>query len=196
MLYSLATASGRSRGTGGTIAANVAVFFDRAHWVEFRRGLDACVSRGLARLRMERRGRHFHANHSQRIGSPCTTFAGNLRQDEIRRLVGSPCPGGGGWVQQHGADGGLAEAVWGRGPANAVRSGLADSLGDRGVGAPRVEATQAHGVRRAENRFLLEIARGRTFRFCPNDQVQADSVVRRLLDRSEVTLDRVHGRGP
>jgi hypothetical protein len=185
------TATSTHRGATSAGVAEVAVVFpERVYWVEFRQGVLACVRRKIARLVEEgddallvetpRYGRRLRFSFHEARGLRET-------RDEVGRLIASPAP-----------------PVAVVGSSNTVlTAALADALratgGAEGNHGPVLLIPWATSdlVERAEPDAgpvaLLDIDPGRTFRFCPNNQRQADLVARCLADHDAgATLERAY----
>jgi hypothetical protein len=167
--------------------ADVAVFYPgRSDWFEFRQGIDACVRRGLCRVVQEGDatmilGTPLH--HSIRFSWHQTRGLVETKEQVSRVAMGSP-------------------AVAVVGSTNTVLTvALAEALQDtygtdhRGpvLLVPWATSVQCESPEPgAEPCKLLEIWRGRTFRFCPNNQYEADLLVRCLAEHeAAATLARV-----
>ncbi len=159
------------------VAAEVAVFFpDRRDWAHFRRAVAACVARGLARAvaddddavvvagpKLGRRVR-FAWHGIRGVGETA---------DAVRRLAdGHPAP----------------VAVVGS-STTVLTVALAGPLRDLGPAGPVLLIPWATSVRAGLGGLgsapekLLEIDRGRTFRFCPDNERLANSVVECLVEQ-------------
>lgn len=174
MGYTLAIDGGKRAPSGGSEAAEVAVFFpDRADWLDFRLGITACGRRGLIGIVAEdpdavtvvtpktRRTIRFDWHRAR--GSVET-------HDEIRGLLARANP---------------AVAVVGS-INTALTTYLAEELRTAGKDGPPLlvpwaTSDKAEGDAGSPARpGLLEIYPGGTFRFCLNNRREAELVVRCL----------------
>ena len=161
----------------GAVAAEVAVFFpDRADWSDFRHAVAACVARGLAKGPEESEG-------SIVVGTP-----------RLGRRVRFTWDGTRGVGEARAEVGRLARlaippvAVVGS-STTVLTAALADSLREAGPSGPVLLLPWATASRASgDGPRLLEIDRGRTFRFCPNNDRLADSVVDCLIARDAPKL--------
>jgi len=164
-------------GPGRDASAEVAVFFtDRRDWSHFRRAVEACARRGLCKPVAEaddsivvatpRLGRRV------RFGWHGIRGVGETR-DEVGRIAGAEPP---------------PVAVIGS-STTVLTVALAEPLSEMGPSGPVLlvpwaTAVLAGGPRPGSRPVpLLEIDRGRTFRFCPNNRRLADSVVDCLIEQ-------------
>jgi len=162
-------------GQPGAVAAEVAVFFpDRADWSDFRHAVAACVGRGLAVAAEE--GEDSVVVATPRLGRRVRFTWDGVRgvgeaRAEVARLARRESP---------------PIAVVGS-STTVLTAALADSLREAGPSGPVLLLPWATALRAGreggEGSPLLEIDRGRTFRFCPNNDRLADSVVDCLLSR-------------
>jgi len=180
----------RGPGPGAPGVAEVAVLFpDRADWLDFRRGVDACVRRGLARrigaadgsvtLETPRSGRQVRFSWRGVTGVVGT-------RDEARALAERPDP-----------------PIAVVGSINTVlTAALADQLqttpGRDPARTPLLLIPWATAVLvdrpgpGSGPSALLDLYPGRAFRFCPNNQREADLVVDALTrHEGEATPCRV-----
>ena len=150
----------------------------------------ACVRRGQARLLDDGEDALLveTPRHGRRIQFRFHEVRG-LRETARRDRPagrGSSRPGRGGRVEQHGTDRGPGRCTSDLGRSGREEGpGPAHPLGDLG---PRRSARGRHGPV-----ALLDLDPGRTFRFCPNNQRQADLVARCLADHDDgSTLERAY----
>jgi hypothetical protein len=158
----------------GTI--EVAVFFpDEADWHDFRQGVETCRARGLVRDVREGPGEVVVASprYGRRVRFAWNRAPGRSEtRQEVRRLVAGASPpvavvGSGNTDLTAALAEALREAAEDRGPVLLVP--WASTLDVRPPGGgPAVP--------------LLEIDRGRTFRFCPDNRRAANLVVRCVLN--------------
>lgn len=158
----------------------VAVFYpDRTLWQEFRHGVRACIKKGLATPVEESEGAVVIVTPtSKRLIRFELHGVRGLREtkDEVRRLLErSPPPlafvGSSNTV--------LTEAI-----AEALRA-AAGPEGGKGpvLLVPWASAVLADRPEPGEGPVaLLDVNPGRTFRFCPNNQLQADLLIRCLAN--------------
>lgn len=200
MVYSMAPDLWGPHRSSRDAAARVAVFFpDREYWSEFRRGVDACVSRGLA-TKLED-GADFVVlatkSHRRSISFALHDVRGKREtKDEVEKLVLEANPP----VAVVGSSNtvlttALAEAVWdvaraeGR-PIPVLLVPWATAVLTEPLES--FDGTRSEPTDHAQPVSLLEIDRGRTFRFCPNNQEQADLLVRCVAEQEPgVTPGRV-----
>ena len=167
----------RSTGTARGAVTVAVVYPDRTLWQEFRQGIRACVKKGLAAPVEESEGAVVVATPRDRrlIRFELHDVRG-LREtkDEVHRLLErSPQP-----VAVVGSSNTvLTEAI-----AEALRA-AAGPEGGKGpvLLVPWASAVLADRPEPGDGPVaLLDINPGRTFRFCPNNQHQADSLIRCL----------------
>ena len=168
---------GRLHGGAGANAAEVAVFYpERTLWHEFRLGVRQCVRKKLADLVEETDTSVIIQTHRHRRLIRFDRFdVRGLREtkDEVTRLLHRPRPpiavvGSSNTV--------LTEAI-----AQALRG---EAVANERIGKgpvlliPWASAVLSDGLEPGEGPVaLLDILPGRTFRFCPNNQRHADSIV-------------------
>ena len=175
-----ASRPGRTWGRPSSVV-EVAVFFpNQADWVDFRRGIQACLDRGLAR-RVEDTGDAMVVEtprQKRRIRFALHDVRGvQMTKEAVGRLVSrSPPP-----IALVGSSNTVLTV--------ALAEALRDSAGDEAEKGPVLLVPWASSVLVDPPEPddgpvpLLGIDPGRTFRFCPNNQGQADLVVRCLLDQ-------------
>ncbi len=182
MAYTLAFEGGQGPGSGPEVVrdrdtAEVAVFFpDSRDWSHFRRAIAACVGRGLARPVVE--GDEAVVVETARLGRRVRFSWRGIRglgetREEVDRLASRPRP---------------PVAIVGS-STTVLTVALAEALRDAGSAGPVLLVPWATaltvdrpGSGRGKAR-LLDIDRGRTFRFCPDNRQLAESVVGCLLGR-------------
>lgn len=177
MAYTLAFEGCRGPGTtdGRRVdGAEVAVFFpDRLDWIHFRRAVESCARRGLA-ARVEGDDESAVVATS-RLGRRVRFAWHGVRgvgetREEVGRIAGRVPP---------------PVAVVGS-STTVLTAALAEPLRDLGPGGPVLLVPWATavmaGLDPGDGR-LLEIDRGRSFRFCPDNRRLAESVVDCLIEQ-------------
>ena len=171
--------SDRGRRSG---VAEVAVFFpNQSDWGDFRRGIQVCLDRGLAR-RVDDTGDAMVVETPQqkrRVRFAFHDVRGVQRtKDAVGRLASRPSPP----IALVGSNNTVLTV--------ALAEALRDTAGDGAKTSPVLLVPWASTVLVDPPEpndgpvSLLAIDPGRTFRFCPNNQIQADMVVRCLLDQT------------
>ncbi len=186
MAYVVALDAGLGRRHGsasrGRDVTEVAVFYpERILWQEFQQGVKLCVRKGMAALVEE-------SDTSIVVSTPrfhrLIRFelhdARGLREtkDEVRRVIDrSPAPL---------AVVGSSNTVLTRAMAEALRASTGVEWSTRPVLlVPWASAVLVDRPERGEGpEALLDLFPGRTFRFCPNNQHQADLIVSCLTART------------
>jgi hypothetical protein len=181
---------GHRRAATDGVAEVAVVFPERVYWVEFRQGVLACVGRELARLvedvedalivETPRSGRRLRFRFHEARGLRET-------REVVGRLVATPAAP----IALVGSSNTVLTAAL----ADALRSSGDPEDHDRPIllipwaTSDLVERTEPGAGPVA----LLDIDPGRTFRFCPNNQRQADLVVGCLSDHdSGASLERAY----
>lgn len=192
MLYTLVWGGGRpgswSLWGAPSEAAEVAVFFpDHATWSDFRQGINACAARKLARIVADDDAVLVETPaHARRVWFAWHDVRG-LREtkDEVRRLIGQKRPP----VAVVGSNNTVLTVALAEALRDSARVG-----GDLGpvLLVPWATTVLAERPEPASGpAAFLDLYPGRTFRFCPNNQSQADLVTRCLVDHDPgVTLER------
>jgi hypothetical protein len=192
MVYSLAPEGGWSKirpdRSSDQGVDEVTVFFpDRPYWVDFRQGVEACRARGLLRTLEDVDDTIVVSTprHSRTVRFSLHDVRGARdTMDEVRRLVGRTA----GPVAVVGSSNTVM--------TTALAVAMRDAAAREGRPAPvllvpwattvLVDPSELPEGGRSDQEDgpmpLLALARGRTFRFSPNNQVQAELVTHCLID--------------
>lgn len=195
MVYTVALDRGRSShrpGAGSALDAIdvAAVFPAREYWTEFRSGIDACAGRGLVRIAEDGDDSVVveTSTHRRRVRFAFHDVRG-LREtrEAVAMLTRRPAPP----VALVGSSNTMLTAAL----ADALRGAAGPDAKDGPVLlVPWASAVLVERVEPGAGPVaLLDIEPGRTFRFCPNNQREADLVVRALAEHDAgTTLGRAY----